>query len=278
MIRVVTDSSADLPAQVVERYGIETVPLSIRLGDQVFLDRVELSTTDFWEAMRSGGPLAETSAPSAGQFLEVFDRLASEGADGVVCITLSSLLSATYQAATVAAAQIDALPVRVIDSRNATAAIGLSVVAAARASVEGAGFEEVAAVAERTAGSTTAFAALDTLEFLRRGGRIGASAAFFGSALQIKPMIELREGIVVPAGRVRTRSKALTAIVQRITELAPDLEEVTVIHADVAQDAKSLCDRLDLDCPVSVAEIGPVIGTHTGPGTIGAAYRVRRTG
>jgi len=275
MIGVVTDSACDLTAETTEKHRIAIVPLSIRFGEEVLLDGVELTKAAFWDRMRSGEALPETSAPSAGQFVEVFERLASDGMEGIVCVNLSSRLSATYQSATVAAGQLPGIPVRVIDSRNATTGIGLQVLEAARAAAQGADLDQVVEAVQSAAKRTTVFAALDTLEFLRRGGRIGAAAAFFGTALQIKPMIQLSDGAVVPTGRVRTRSKAIAAVLRRITDAGSELREVAVIHADVRDDAERIASQLDLACPVSIAEIGPVIGTHTGPGTIGAAYRVR---
>jgi len=271
----VTDSACDLPEAVIAEYGIEVVPLSIRFGDAVFLDRIELTNASFWQRMRSGGPLPQTSAPSAGQFLQAYERLVSKGADGIVVVSLSSQLSATFQSARVASEQMALAPVRVIDSQTATTALGLQVLETARAAAGGGDLDQVTGVALDAAAHTHVFAALDTLEFLRRGGRVGAAAAFFGTALQIKPMIELAEGIVVPAGRVRTRSKALRAVLERITDVGSDLQEVAIIHADAREEAEQLAARMPTAYQVSITEIGPVIGTHTGPGTIGAAYRVR---
>lgn len=275
MIRVVTDSACDLPEEIIAAHDIEIVPLTIRFGEETFLDRIELSTPSFWHRVRSAESLPETSAPSAGQFLETFERLASHNADGIVVISLSSRLSATHQAARVASEQVRSIPVKVIDSQNATTALGFQVLEAARAAASGADLDQVADAARDAVPKTKAFAVLDTLEFLRRGGRIGAAVAFFGTALQIKPMIELAEGIVVPAGRVRTRSKALAAVAARIVDIGPRLEEVAIIHADAKEEAQRLAARLETSCRISIAEIGPVIGAHTGPGTIGAAYRVR---
>ncbi|GBD85574.1 degV domain-containing protein [bacterium BMS3Abin02] len=275
MIRVVTDSACDLSEEIVAAHDIEIVPLTIRLGEDTFLDRIELSTPSFWRRMRSTESLPETSAPSAGQFLEAYERLASQDADGIVVVSLSSRLSATHQAARVASEQMVSIPVRVIDSMNATTALGFQVLEAARAAAGGADLEQVAGAALDAVPKTNAFAVLDTLEFLRRGGRIGAAAAFFGTALRIKPMIELAGGAVIPAGRVRTRSKALAAVASRLANIGPSLEEVAIIHADAHEEAERLATRLESSCPISIAEIGPVIGAHTGPGTIGAAYRVR---
>ncbi|NIA23987.1 MAG: DegV family EDD domain-containing protein [Gammaproteobacteria bacterium] len=270
-----TDSACDLPEEIIAAHDIEIVPLTIRFGEETFLDRIELSTPSFWHRVRSAESLPETSAPSAGQFLETFERLASHNADGIVVISLSSRLSATHQAARVASEQVRSIPVKVIDSQNATTALGFQVLEAARAAASGADLDQVADAARDAVPKTKAFAVLDTLEFLRRGGRIGAAVAFFGTALQIKPMIELAEGIVVPAGRVRTRSKALAAVAARIVDIGPRLEEVAIIHADAKEEAQRLAARLETSCRISIAEIGPVIGAHTGPGTIGAAYRVR---
>jgi DegV family protein with EDD domain len=273
VIRVVTDSSCDLPDELIRNNGIEVVPLTIRFGDQALLDRVDLSAAQFWERLRTGDTLPQTSAPAPGQFRTVFERLFSHAADGIVVVSLSSRLSGTFEAARNAARDMD--EVVVIDSFTATAALGFQVIEAAREAQRGADLPTVERRAR--AAATGVVAALDTLEFLRRGGRIGPAAAFLGAALQIKPLIELKGGAVVPAGRVRTRSKSLAFIARRLAELGPTLEELAIVHADARDEAEKLASELDLSCSVLVSEIGPVIGTHTGPGTIGAAYRVRST-
>ena len=274
MIRIVTDSSCDIPADLTDLHRIEVVPLTIRFGAEEFVDRVELDPPSFWRRLADFESLPETAAPSAGAFLDAYERLAQEGASGVVAICLSSALSATYQSAVIAAEQIaDRVPVRVVDSRAVTMALGLQVLAAADAAEAGAGLDEVAETALGAAASANLYAALDTLEYLRRGGRIGGAQALLGSLLDVKPLITFTDGVVAAAGRVRTRRKAIAALTSRVAELAPRLRRLAVLHGD-APDVEAFAAAVGEAGsrePI-VAQLGPVVGTHSGPGVLGVAY------
>jgi DegV family protein with EDD domain len=209
-VRIVTDSACDLPIPICEELGIEVVPLTIRFGDREYVDRTELSVDAFWRELDSSSVLPETAAPSVGAFEETFRRLSDDGADGIVCINLSARLSATMQSAQVAAKALDgATPIEIIDSRSASGGIGNLVVHAARRARAGAGIEEIVSEVDARRQRSHLFAALDTLEYLRKGGRIGGAQAMVGSMLSIKPIISVVDGAVESAGRVRTRSKAL---------------------------------------------------------------------
>ncbi len=273
MIRLVTDSSADLPADLVDRHGISVVPLTIRFGADEYIDGQDLTPHEFWEKLRGSKSLPETSAPSAGAFRETFDRLAAGGADGAVCVCLSSEISATYQAAVLGAEQAS-LPVKVVDSRTATVAVALQVLAGAEAAEAGGDLDSVADAVIEARDKTTILAALDTLEFLKRGGRIGGAAAFLGGILDLKPFITLQDGVVAAAGRVRTRSKALAALTSKIAEVAPTVTAVAILHGSAtdADEFEGAIRAVVPDVEPLVAELGPVVGTHTGPGTIGVAY------
>ena len=274
MIGIVTDSTCDLPREWVDRTGALVVPLSIRFGDEEFTDGIDLDTASFWERLAAGGSLPETSAPSAGAFHEAFEALASQGATGIVVVCLSAHLSATYQSAVIAAERFSAVPVRVIDSRTVSMALGLQVIAAADKARAGGSLEDVVNAALAASASANLFAALDTLEFLRRGGRIGGAQALLANLLDVKPLITFVDGVVAPAGRVRTRSKARSAIVGKVVEVADRLQAVAVIHGaadgvdELVAEIKNAAAGLD---PI-VAELGPVVGTHAGPGTVGVAY------
>lgn len=276
MIRLVTDSSCDLPAELVERHGITVVPLTIRFGTDEYVDRRDLTSDEFWMKLRTTAALPETAAPSAGSFLEAFAEMAAHGATGVVVVCLSSEISATYQSAVIAAEQAD-IPVKVVDSRMVSMALGFQVLAGAAAAEEGGDLAAVSDACLTAVARTDIMAALDTLEFLKRGGRVGGAQAFIGGILDVKPIIGFANGVVSAAGRVRTRSKALAALTARVQQLAPDLEAIAVIHGDAA-DADSFAAAvrpLVGGIDVVVAEIGPVVGTHSGPGIIGIAYRTR---
>ena len=276
-VHVVTDSSCDLPAEVVEALGITIVPLSIRFGMEEFVDRVELSTDEFWRRCQSSDELPETAAPSPGAFEQAYRDAAAAGAPGVVAILLSGDLSATIEAARAGARAVqDTIPVEVIDSRTVTLGLGTLVVMAAEAARDGASLESVAEMVTEAVPRTRVHGALDTLENLRKGGRIGAAGSLLGSLLSIKPLIEVRDGVVEPAGKQRTRSKALGHLVEMVRTNADDIERLAVLHA-ACDDVDVLVQQLEplVDADILVGQVGPVVGTHAGLGTIGVVYQVR---
>jgi DegV family protein with EDD domain len=255
--------------------GIEVVPLSIRFGSEEFVDRQDLSTEEFWRRLGESPVLPETSAPSAGAFEKVFRALADDGATGIVCINLSSKLSATMQAAQVAAKAVgDSCPVEVVDSLHVTMGLGNLCLAAARnAQDPNASLAAIVADVVDRRDRTKLYGTLDTLEFLKKGGRVGNARALLGSMLAIKPVVEVRDGVVEEAGKVRTRSKALRLLVDKVKE--EPLESLAVMHGQ-APDLDELLDMLDPLVPRSeivVGQVGPVIGTHAGPRVIGVTFQ-----
>jgi DegV family protein with EDD domain len=272
-VRIVSDSACDLPQAVCDEFGIEIVPLTIRFADTEYVDRVELGVDDFWRKLETASVLPETAAPSIGAFEETFRRLADDGADGVVCINLSARLSATMQSAQVAAKALDGdCPVEIIDSRSASMGIGNLVLHAARRAREGADLTAVVREVEERRDRQQVLATLDTLEYLRKGGRIGGAQAMLGSMLSIKPVITVLDGAVEQAGKVRTRSKALKFIVDRIP--AGNVETISVLHSQ-APDVDEFLAMLEPVVPgaeVVVGTIGPVVGVHTGPRVVGVAW------
>jgi DegV family protein with EDD domain len=274
MIRIVTDSSSDVPHELAGKHAVEVVPLTIRFGDEEFVDRRDLTTASFWERLVLADHLPETAAPSAGLFEDTYRSLISEDATGIVVITISSELSGTYQSAVIAAERTNGeIPIRVIDSRSVGMGLGLPVLEAATLAGQGASLDEVADYAARSTASTSVVAALDTLEYLKRGGRVGSTQAFFGGLLNIKPLITLTDGVVAPFGRVRTRSKAIGALEERAAAIGPAIKAAAVFHG-AAGDIDLVVERIQqhLAVPVIVSMLGPVVGTHTGPGTVGIAY------
>src|SRR5690606_39247864 len=209
MIKIVTDSACDLPQALVDEYGITVVPLTIRFGDEELVDREQLSVAEFWARSAQSSTLPETAAPAPGQFSQPYRDLAAEGADGIVVINLSGAMSATTQSAELAArsysAEDGAVPVRIVDSRNCTLGQGTMVLAAAQAAAAGSSLDEVADRATGMAARTRVFGALDTLENLKKGGRIGGAKAFLATALAIKPIIQVVDGKVEQYGKQRTR-------------------------------------------------------------------------
>ncbi len=222
--------------------------------------------------------LPETAAPSPGAFEEAYRRAADEGAAGVVCVTLSSELSATHQAASVAAAAVEGdVAVRVVDSRAVTLAQGLMAVAGAQAAAEGKGVDQVAEAVTALVPRTRIFATLDTLENLKKGGRVGAAQALVGSMLSIKPVIEVANGKVEPESRQRTRGRALRYLADKVRQFG-DVENLAVVHGD-APDLDQLLDLLGDAYPrerIVVGDVGAVIGTHAGPRVIGVTFHVPR--
>lgn len=274
-----TDSASDLPQEMAEALDIVVVPLHVRFGADELVDRQQLSVAEFWARCAASADLPETAAPSPGAFKSAFDDLLAEGADGVVCVTLSAKLSATNEAASQAArAMDDPAAVTVLDSFSVTMGQGLVAVAAAEAAADGASMGSVVGAAESTRERLTVCGVIDTLENLRRGGRIGGAAAALGTLLSIKPVIEVRGGVVEQESRQRTRAKSLRYLAQKVRSAAP-LERLAVVNAQAPDfdEFLRLVDDVRSTKPVVVGEIGPVIGTHAGPGTIGVAWvRERR--
>ena len=201
-VRIVTDSSCDLPQDVADALGIAIVPLSIRFGDDEFIDRTTITSTDFWRRCHESSELPQTAAPSPGQFEETYRRLQAEGATGIVAVCLSSSLSFTMQSAELAAKAVAGnISVRVVDSRNASLGVGLIAVECAERAKAGDSLDSIEALAKSLVPHTKVFGALDTLENLKKGGRIGGAKAMLASALSIKPLIEVRGGEVEEAGK-----------------------------------------------------------------------------
>src|SRR5210317_1563527 len=276
-IRIVTDSACDLPDELIDEYGIAVVPLSIRFGAEELIDREQLSVGEFWQRCAASDVLPETAAPAPGQFEAAYRRLAGEGASAIVVVSLSGALSATIQSAELAARGVaDEIDVRIVDSRSVTLGLGTMVLAAARAAAAGSSADEIAALVEDMSARTKVFGALDTLENLKKGGRIGGAKALLATALSIKPIIEVVDGVVEQGGKQRTRSKALAFLVDKVSSFGEQVENLAVLHAD-CDDVDALVARLREvhSGEIVVGRIGPVIGAHAGLGTIGVAFQTR---
>ncbi len=273
-IRVVCDSASDLPQGELDRLQITMVSLSIRFGDEEFVDRVTLSIEDFWRRCAQSRTLPETSAPAPGTFRAAFESAAAEGCTGVVVISLSSALSGTYQSALVAAESVaNVIDVRVVDSLAVSMAQGLLAIDVAERALEGASLDELEqhALAQRSRVGVVAM--LDTLDHLIKGGRVGGAKALIGQVLSIKPLLELRDGVVAEAGRQRTTSRAMASIAATAQSHAP-LRRLALIHAQSNQVAtlSALVTNIGTEFPMLVADMGPTVGTHGGPGLIGLTW------
>ena len=273
-VKIVTDSTCDIPAELAEEYGITVVPVTVRFGTTSFLDGVELATDELYERLTSGGDLPTTSQPSIGEFLEVYERVGQD-ADGIVSIHVSAKLSGTYNSAMQASDQAEGdCPIDVVDTEQASMGIGLTVLAAAKAANEGASMDEVGVLVDSAVQRSSCMALLGTLEFLQKGGRIGKAQALVGTLLRIHPMIVLSEGEVLPLARPRTRRKGLQELKKACMQLGT-LEALSIIHSTVPDEAENLAAELSGVLPDGVepivARFGPALGTYVGPKAIGLA-------
>jgi len=266
-VRVVTDSVADLPSQVVKELGITVVPLVIRFGAELYRDGVDLTADEFYNKLARSKILPVTSVPSPAAFAEAYDKLAGETGE-ILAIIVSSRLSGTYDVASQAVGLMKRkCRVEVIDSRWATMAQGFIVMKAAEAAQAGASLDEVAEVARRNIPRVEFRAAFDTLEYLRRGGRIGRAQALLGSALKINPIITLKDGVVEPAGRTHSRAKAIEHLYNFALSYSY-IEEMAVADTVCPDEAEALVERLSSKFPkerIYRSKMTPAIGTHTGP-------------
>ena len=270
-IRIVTDSNCDLPQEVVDRYSIVIVPFYINVGTQSYLDGVEMSHAEFYEGLPTFRTQPTTSVPGPGTLVEIYEKLAAEGASHVLSIHIGASLSAMANSARLASEETDAVPVTVLDSGNLTLGTGLQVVAAARAAAEGRSLDEIVALVEDMAGRTYCFAALDTLEVLRRSGRLSRFQWGLGAALRIKPILKMNDG-EVDMERVRTQRRSLARVIELVEELGP-LEDLVLVHTHDPAGARALKAQAEHLFPEGAsslsAEVTPVIGSHIGPGAVG---------
>jgi fatty acid kinase fatty acid binding subunit len=274
-VHIVTDSACDLSQELVKEHNVLVVPLTIRFGSDELEDRRQLTPAEFWERCRGKGALPETAAPSPGAFQAAFQQAADEGADAVLCLTISSKVSATYSSAVAAAESFNAVPVRVLDTYSLTMGQGLLVIAAAEDAAAGAGLDALVAATEDRARRTRIYGVIGGLEHLQRGGRIGGARALVGSLLNIKPVIQLKDGAVAEESKQRTRAKALAYLTDKVRSDAP-LERIAVADGaceDFPAVVASLGD-IATEHPLVQVELGPVVGTHAGPNTVGVCYIV----
>ena len=282
-VAIVTDSTAYLPDSVVDAHSIQVVPLHVVVGGTEFSEGVDITTAEVAAALRSFKPVS-TSRPSPQSFLDAYEKAAAGGAEGIVSVHISADMSSTVESAHLAAQQ-SPVPVTVVDSRSLGMAMGYAVMSAAQLAEQGGSLEDVAAQARSRAVASTVVFYVDTLEHLRRGGRIGSASAFLGSALAIKPILGLVDGHIRPLEKVRTSSRALARLEElavSAVEKAGTAVDIAVHHLDSQSRADDLAARLTArleelpdDGDVRVVELGAVVGAHVGPGTIAVAVSPR---
>jgi DegV family protein with EDD domain len=270
-VRIVTDSTCDLPLAMCAELGISVVPLTLHFGDSVYRDQYDLDTDQFLKLLAKSPDLPKTTQPAPAQFEETFLRLGADGSS-IVSIHLSSKLSGTMHSAEIARDAVRArCMVEVVDSRSATLGLGLIVLAAARMANSGASAHDIASHVRRLASNVHILFFVETLEYLQRGGRIGRARALLGSLLNIRPVLKLEDGEVHPVEKVRTRSKGIDRLVEFV-ELFPELENLAIVHSNAFADVETLLRRLEPIYSrdrITVSQYGPVIATHAGPGGLG---------
>ena len=269
-VKVVTDSVSDLPPQVAQELGITIVPLNVRFGEKVYRDSIDLTTDQFYERLRHSQVLPVTSVPAPAAFAEAYNKL-SEETDEILVITLTAKLSGTHE---VAMQSVELMKrkcrVEVVDSQSAVMAQGFIAMAAARAAQDGASLDELLDLTRRNMNRVDIRGAFDTLEYLRRGGRIGKAQSLLGSMLKVNPIVYLKDGLVEPAGRTRSRAKAIDYLYDFAASYS-HIEEMAVEDAACPDDAELLVERLGSIFPkerIYRSRTTPVIGTHTGPGLL----------
>lgn len=277
-VAIVTDSTAYLPPPAMERHGIIAVPLTVVLGDQALDEGTEISARSLAQALQKRRSVT-TSRPSPELFAKTYRRVAESGATGIVSLHLSAEFSGTYDAAVLAAREAP-VPVRVVDTGMVAMALGFCALAAAESAEAGGTVDEAVMAAEKRAAGTSAFFYVDTLDYLRRGGRIGAAQALFGSALAVKPLLQLDGGRIEMLEKVRTASRAIARLEEIVAERAGGTPvDIAVHHLAAPERASALAERLRDRVPgladLHVSEVGAVIGAHTGPGLLGVVVSPR---
>jgi DegV family protein with EDD domain len=276
-VAIVTDSTAFLPQEYIEKYDIHAIPLNLHWGDETLRDTEDISPAEFYVRLQQSDRLPTTSQPSAGRFLTFFQEVA-ESADSIVAILLSQKLSGTVASAHAAVEMMESdYPIEIVDSLSASLGLGLIVLAAARAAEEGQDFQQVARVARTLSPHVRVVFVVDTLEYLHKGGRIGGAKRLLGSVLSIKPLLQLRDGEIEALASVRTKRKAVERMIEIVQEETTGATELHmgVIDAAAAKEGDELLQQVkQVFSPVELlrSELSPVIGTHTGPGTVGVGY------
>lgn len=278
-VAIVTDSTAYIPPELTRGLPIYSVPLQVIWGEEVFLDGVDIQPAEFYERLKSATTMPTTSQATPEAFKALYAQLLDEGYD-IFSIHISAKLSGTLDSAIQARGALDKKRIELFDSETTAMALGFQVLAVARAALEGATLQDCRRLAEKARENSGAVFVVSTLEFLRRGGRIGGASALVGTALNIKPVLEVRDGRVEPLERVRTKSKAINRLLDIVTERIGNERPIRIasLYTDNPEEAQDILERIRSRFSVSdvsdavCAAVSPVIGTHAGPGTVGITY------
>ncbi|MFC1902723.1 DegV family protein [Chloroflexota bacterium] len=274
-IKIVTDSTSDISPELAQDMGITVVPVYVRFGTKVYRDGVDINHDEFYHKLVTDPAHPSTSQPAPTEFADVYNKLSQE-ADGIVSIHVSSRLSGTCNSAIQGRGLAKrGCPIRVVDSLSLSMGLGLTVIAAARSAYSGGDLRAVMDEVEQTMGCIRVLGLLDTLKYLLQGGRIGKAKAFLGTLLNVKPMLTLRDGELVPAGLARTRTKGIERLYD-FAKSASDVQEMAIVHSTTPDEASLLSDTISSIFPVErihIARLGPALGAHGGPGTVIVALR-----
>ncbi|MBI4788646.1 MAG: DegV family protein [Chloroflexi bacterium] len=276
-VKILTDSLADIPPQVAQALDITSVPCIVRFGETEYRDRVDIFPTEFYQRLSTAATLPTTSQPATGVFEDIYRRLAQES-DQILAIHTISSLSGVFNASRLAAENIPNVHIELIDSQQVTMSLGWLVILAARAAQQGARLPEIRAVVEAAMPRAHVLGMLNTLEYAQRGGRLGKGAALVGTLLNVKPLISIVNGEVVPVENVRTQKRALERLIEIVLGSGP-IQELSVIHSAAPELAEKVKQQLAATFPedqILMSETGPVLGTHVGPGAVGIAWLTGR--
>lgn len=270
-IKIVTDSTCDIPAELIKKYNITVVPLKVIFADKIYRDGIDISNREFYQLLSASTLLPTTSQPAPGEFVAVYENLINEGYQ-IISIHLSGELSGTYQSAQIAAQMVPPNNVQVIDSRNVSMALGLIVLEAAKMAMAGKNYDEIISYVNNIKEQVSVYFMVDTLDNLVKGGRIGKATAFIGSLLNIKPILSFNEGAVVPVEKVRGQNKALEILIEKTLAQVKSEIICSIVHADAEETLNILVEKFSAKIKpkeLIISQISPVIGTHGGKGTIG---------
>jgi DegV family protein with EDD domain len=274
-VKIVTDTTADLPPQLAKELGITMVPVYLRFGEEVFRDVVDISQDEFYRRLMHGGIHPSTTQPSPQDFIDVYKEL-GKTADGILSIHVSSKLSGTYNSALRAKETLGGkCPIEVIDSEVVTMGLGQLAIAADKMAKSGMSLQQIAKEVRQMIPRIRILGLLDTLKYLALGGRIGKMQALLGSVLNIKPMLTIKDGVLTPAGRARSRNKGIEMLFEYVKN-TPEIQDLAVVYNTTLDEAKALIGRLETiftEGKITLARLGPALGVHTGPGILLVALR-----
>ncbi len=272
-VKIVTDSLADIPPALLKELDITTIPCLVRFGDQEYRDRIDLFPSEFYQKLQASPMMPSTSQPATGVFEEIYQRLAKT-TDEILAIHTIASLSGIFNASRLAAENIKTAKIELIDSGQVTMSLGWIVILAARAAKAGHSRAEIKAIVEDVKKRVHVIAMLDTLEYAQRGGRLGKGRALVGTLLNVKPLLSVIDGEIMPVEKVRTQRRALERLVEIVLASGP-IQELSVVHADAPHHAATLQEMLADTFPkeqIVMSETGPVLGAHVGPGAVGIAW------